>query len=110
MLNSSKQKIAIIGCGYVGLPLLISLSDHFDVMGLEKSKLKIKQIFDENIDYANIKKLKKNNVFITNDYKDISSCNVFIICVPTPVTSLKKPNLNLLVNVLKSLSILIKKK
>ncbi len=109
MLNSSKQKIAIIGCGYVGLPLLISLSDHFDVMGLEKSKLKIKQIFDENIDYANIKKLKKNNVFITNDYKDISSCNVFIICVPTPVTSLKKPNLNLLVNVLKSLSILIKK-
>lgn len=103
------NKICVIGCGYVGLPLLVELSEHYNVIGIEKSKSKINLITSGKIDFANTKKLKKNKVYLTDNIYEANEYNVFIICVPTPIWSNKKPNLSLLTKALNDLKKIIKK-
>ena len=81
-----KEKIAIIGLGYVGLPLVKSFSKYFKTFG-----------FDINKDLINkLKKENNNNILFSFDYNEIKDANVFIITVPTPVTSDNKPDLSCL--------------
>jgi len=82
----TKEKIAIIGLGYVGLPLAKSFSKYFKTFG-----------FDINKDLINkLKKENNNNILFSFDYNEIKDANVFIITVPTPVTSDNKPDLSYL--------------
>ena len=82
----TKEKIAIIGLGYVGLPLAKSFSKYFKTFG-----------FDINKDLINkLKKENNNNILFSFDYNEIKDANVFIITVPTPVTSDNKPDLSCL--------------
>ncbi len=82
----TKEKIAIIGLGYVGLPLAKSFSKYFETYG-----------FDINKDFINkLKKENINNILFSFDYNEIKDANVFIITVPTPVTSDNKPDLSCL--------------
>ena len=82
----TKEKIAIIGLGYVGLPLAKSFSKYFETFG-----------FDINKDLVNkLKKENTNNILFTFNYNEIKDANVFIITVPTPVTSDNKPDLSYL--------------
>ena len=82
----TKEKIAIIGLGYVGLPLAKSFSKYFKTFG-----------FDINKDLVNkLKKENTNNILFTFNYNEIKDANVFIITVPTPVTSDNKPDLSCL--------------
>jgi len=105
------MNIAIIGLGYVGLPLAQELSKTFRVVGYDLKKSKIKQL-KNGIDYTNLNKkfsVKKKLTF-TNDLSEIKTSNVFIICVPTPVYKNKNPDIRLLENVFYNLSKIIKKK
>ncbi|MDC1148746.1 nucleotide sugar dehydrogenase [Pelagibacteraceae bacterium] len=92
------MKICIIGLGYVGLPLLINLSKHFQVLGYDLDKKKIanlkKFILQKDLN-INKKKLKKKNVEFSYDRQAISKCNIIIVAVPTPVKN-QKPDLSLL--------------
>ena len=82
----TKEKIAVIGLGYVGLPLVKSFSKYFKTFG-----------FDINKDLINkLKKENNNNILFSFDYNEIKDANVFIITVPTPVTSDNKPDLSYL--------------
>lgn len=102
-------KITVIGLGYVGLPLLKSLSSFFDVQGIDNNKKKIIDLNTNNIDFEDCSFLKKNNVKIFDSIKKANSTDVYIICVPTPINLKKKPDLSILINVLKKLSLKIKK-
>ena len=93
MLN---YKIAIVGLGYIGLPLAVEFGKIFDVIGFDLKKIRINQL-KNNIDIT--KEVSKTSLIsakklsFTNDLNCIKNCNVYIICVPTPIDNANRPNL-----------------
>ena len=114
-MNLKKINIAIIGLGYVGLPLAIEFSKKYSVLGFDIKNKRINDLnnfYDETneCDQILIKKLLDNNsIKFTNNINDIKDCNVFIVTVPTPIDRFKKPDLNPLINASKQIGKLIKK-
>jgi|TARA_B110000238_G_C16091337_1_gene423962 UDP-N-acetyl-D-galactosamine dehydrogenase len=81
-------KIAIIGLGYVGLPLALSFGKHYTTIG-----------YDINIDtvnHLNSKFNKESSILFTNNKNDISIANIYIVTVPTPVYDNNLPDLSFL--------------
>lgn len=105
--------IAIVGLGYVGLPLFYLLSRHFACIGMDEDKIRVTQL-KKGIDNRecekqyNIKLALQRNT-LTSIYSDLAGCNTFIICVPTGIDKQKKPNLEPLKNVCKSLGKILKR-
>ena len=90
-----KFKIGVIGLGYVGLPLAISLGKYFKTIGFDTNKKRItnlKKNIDSNNEFQN-NHIKKTKTVFTSNYDDLKDSNFFIITVPTPIYSNKKPNL-----------------
>ena len=92
-------KIAVIGLGYVGLPLATSLSSCFNVIGYDVNALRIKELssgFDRTEEVKK-KSLKNKNINFTNRKKDLVNCDIYIITVPTPVNKKNTPDLKNLI-------------
>jgi UDP-N-acetyl-D-glucosamine/UDP-N-acetyl-D-galactosamine dehydrogenase len=90
----SNHRIAIIGLGYVGLPLLVAFSEIFHSIGFDLNKKRVKELtcgYDRTNEIQDTKRLMKSK-FSTN-VEDISACNIFIVTVPTPVKRNKHPDL-----------------
>ena len=90
------HKIAVIGLGYVGLPISLTISKNYETLGYDINKIRISQLrknIDNNNEFEKRDFLNKKIKFTTN-IKDLSKCNVYIICVPTPVKKNKIPDLN----------------
>ncbi len=91
-----KAKICVIGLGYVGLPCLINFAKSgFKSIGIDLNKsivLKLKK----NINHLNNEKFdfKNLNIDFYDNYSEIKACDVLIICVPTPLTINKTPDLS----------------
>ena len=87
--------IGIIGLGYVGTPLALSLGRFFKVVGFDLNKKRISQLKNKN-DITNETNLteftKAKKIFFTSEVKDLKDCNIFIITVPSPVTKTNKPD------------------
>jgi len=95
-LKKGKSQIAIIGLGYVGLPLLVSLSKHFKVIGFDINERKIKNLengIDENNEFKTLN-LYKENCTLTSHPEELKKANFFIIAVPTPIDIYKNPDLS----------------
>jgi len=105
-------KIAIIGLGYVGLPLAVAFGEKYSVIGFDIQSDRVAQLRkgEDNTlqctpqEIANASKLN-----FTNDLHQIKDCNIYIITVPTPVTKDKQPDLNLLLTASKMVGGLLKK-
>ena len=97
------NKIAIIGLGYVGWPLLLEFSKHFEVIGYDISLTKLKKLKEQ------IEK-KTNKIFLTNISKNLKLANVYIVTVPTPILSNKKPDLKPILRASKIIAKVLKKK
>lgn len=114
MLNKNKKiSLAIIGLGYVGLPLALEFGKKRSVIGFDINKERINELIsgiDRNLEFnkGQIKKSKK--LKFTNNTKELKSANCYIITVPTPIDRLKKPNLKPLLLASKVVSNFIKKK
>tara|TARA_B100000989_G_scaffold180411_1_gene135581 strand:+ start:11 stop:1261 length:1251 start_codon:yes stop_codon:yes gene_type:complete len=95
-IEKKQLKIAIIGLGYVGLPIAEAFSKHFQVVGYDIDANRIlelkKKIDRNNIKKKNKKKFSKKLSF-TNSKEFIKNCDIFIITVPTPVNHRNKPDL-----------------
>ena len=94
-----KDKITILGLGYVGLPLAIEFSKKFNVVGFDISKKRIADLNSnidktDEVDEKELEKALDKNLLLSNDLKDIQDSNIYIITVPTPITKLKKPDLS----------------
>ena len=97
-LKKNNFKICVVGLGYVGLPVAVSFSKKFKVIGYDIDKYRIKDLkrsFDKNnsIEKKNSKFLKK--IIFTSNINDLNTSNVFIITTPTPISKNKKPDLSL---------------
>ena len=91
-----KNKILVVGLGYVGLPLALNLADHYDVIGYDQSKKRVNDLRKKTDINKEIKKKvfnKKKIKFIFDKKKLPDDCNIFIITVPTPVDRFNKPDL-----------------
>ncbi|WP_294244715.1 nucleotide sugar dehydrogenase, partial [uncultured Chryseobacterium sp.] len=114
--------IAVIGQGYVGLPLSLEFAHHYPVLGFDINTERINELnggLDMTME-ADIDKLKENlkrynesggtaGYRATSDIREIAGCNVFIVTVPTPIDKYNAPDLNPLLNASKMLGEIIKK-
>ena len=113
MINKIKDiKLAIIGLGYVGLPLALEFAKKKPIIGFDISKKRINELnsnIDSNLEFdkENLKSSKQVN--FTYNKKDLKSANCFIITVPTPVDKFKKPDLKPLLTASEMIGKIIKK-
>ena len=111
-IKLQELKVAIIGLGYVGLPLAVEFGKNREVIGFDINVERIDQL-KESHDYTlevskddiqNAKYLK-----FTNDVNKIIECNCFIVTVPTPIDKNKKPDLLPISNATQMISKILKK-
>jgi UDP-N-acetyl-D-glucosamine dehydrogenase len=102
-LSDRSKVLAIIGQGYVGLPLAMAAVDAgWSVIGIEKSVTRVEQLNSgsspvEDISDARLASAIKANKYVaSNNPADISAASVVTICVPTPLNDLREPDLELL--------------
>ena len=104
-------KPCVIGLGYVGLPLILNLSKKFDCIGFDINKKRVKTLrkrIDLNNEF-NPKDFLNKKLYFTYNPEELIKSNFFIICVPTPVTKDKKPDLDNLNQAIKIVSKKLKK-
>lgn len=115
-------KIAVIGQGYVGLPLSLEFANHYPVLGFDINPNRVKQL-NEGKDITlevdtgklqeRLKKHKESNGTIgyraTSELSDIAASNIYIVTVPTPIDKYNAPDLNPLISASKMLGGIIKK-
>ena len=97
------HNIAIIGLGYVGLPLAIEFSKKYNTIGYDIDKKRIQELLNgyDKTKEINVKNLKlaiskrntssKNSFFPTSNPNDLKACNIYIITVPTPTDKIHRP-------------------
>ena len=112
----SEKKIAVLGLGYVGLPLALELSFSLSIKGFDINNNRINQLrkgIDSTLEVDQVKLLsqqKKKKLFFTQSKNDLKDCNIFIATVPTPIDSKKKPDFSALLSVCKIIGPLLKRK
>jgi len=107
-----KSKIAVIGLGYVGLPLAFEFSKYFEVIAYDHDNIRVKELkkgYDRTNEIKFNKKVKLKNLKFTNNYLFLKNCDFIIIAVPTPVKKNKNPDLSHIINASKVVGKCIKK-
>jgi len=109
-----KNKIAIIGLGYVGLPLAHAFSEKYKVVGLDINQARIDELnrgFDRTLelDEKQVKEAMHNGMMFTSNMEDAKSCNIFIVTVPTPIDASNRPDLTPLIKSSQAIAKVLKK-
>ena len=108
----TNYKIAIIGLGYVGLPLAVAFGERYQVVGFDIHSERIANLkngVDTTLQCTSQEIANAHQLVFTDDLTQIKDCTIFIITVPTPVTNNKQPDLNLLLTASKMVGGVIKK-
>lgn len=93
-------KIAVIGLGYVGLPLAVEFGKKYKVVGFDIKKERIKELLDGSDSTLEVSASElKSSTYLTfsSSEEDIGSANVYIVTVPTPIDEHRQPDLNPLI-------------
>ena len=101
-----KPNICVIGLGYVGLPLAVSLSKYFLVTGFDTNPQRVLDLKSGKDITKEIKNniLKKSKINYTYNEKKLFNCNTFIITVPTPVNHHNSPDLSNIISSAKEIA------
>ena len=108
------MKIAVVGLGYVGLPLAAAFSEKYEVVGFDVNAKRIEELksgYDRTLELSNeqMKKAIDNGMKFSLNLDDIRSCNFFIVTVPTPIDKNKRPDLTPVVKATESVAKVLKK-
>ena len=97
-MKLSKPTLGVIGLGYVGLPLAVTFSKKYSVIGFDISRNRINQLKNGTDTTGEIDSndLTKSTIFFTHDKSQLDTCDIFILTVPTPINDQKLPDLSLL--------------
>lgn len=106
-------KIAVIGLGYVGLPLARLFSTMYKTVGFDKSERRVKQLLtghDDTLEVENdlLKAALNNGFTCTTDIEQIKDCNFYVVAVPTPVDANNNPDLTPLIRASETVGKVIK--
>lgn len=111
-MDINKSKIAILGLGYVGLPLAVEFGKKYTTIGFDINKSRVNELikgFDLTNEVSNEDLKNSLNLKLTHIIDDIRDSNVYIITVPTPINNFKSPNLNPLLKACEMLGEFIEK-
>ena len=113
-MNKSHSKLAIIGLGYVGLPLAHAFSAKYEVVGFDIAQWRIDELNSGKdrtleLNEEQVNEALANGMKFTNVLDDISECNVYIVTVPTPIDEHKRPDLTPLMKASESIGSVLKK-
>lgn len=95
-ISDGSAVIGILGLGYVGLPLAVAFSDKFKVIGYDSDSAKIEKLStgDSYLQNYYTQKINREAFSPTSDPNDLQKCDFLIICVPTPLTINREPDLS----------------
>ena len=111
-MQLSNIKLAIIGLGYVGLPLAVEFGLKRSVVGFDININRIDDLklgLDRTNETSTAELLAAKNLTFTNKTEDLQSCNCFIVTVPTPIDKFKRPDLTPLIKASEMLGKLLKR-
>ena len=103
MVNQFKKSnlsIAIIGLGYVGLPLAVEFGKKFSVIGFDINNQRINSLnqgYDETLEISKSELKSAKSLSFTSDKDLLAKSNIYIVTVPTPIDKFKRPNLGPLI-------------
>ncbi|WP_180082083.1 nucleotide sugar dehydrogenase, partial [Acinetobacter sp. YH12201] len=112
MLQLSELKIAIIGLGYVGLPLAVEFGKQVSVVGFDIHQKRIDELKsgqDHTLEVSPEELKQSTYLTYTANLEDLNDCNFFIVTVPTPIDEYKQPDLTPLVKASQSIGKVLKK-
>ncbi|WP_419224963.1 Vi polysaccharide biosynthesis UDP-N-acetylglucosamine C-6 dehydrogenase TviB [Acinetobacter sp. A2] len=111
MLQLSDLKIAIIGLGYVGLPLAVEFGKQLPVVGFDIQQKRIQELQsgqDHTLEVSPEELKQSTHLTYTANLEDLKDCNFFIVTVPTPIDEYKQPDLTPLVKASQSIGKVLK--
>ena len=111
-MNKNNIKIGIVGLGYVGLPLAVEFGKTYDTVGFDLKNNRINELLlglDSTGEITKRHLQSSIKLSLSSDLKDLSSRNVYIIAVPTPIDKSNNPNLKFLLSASKLVGGLLKK-
>ena len=97
MSSINDLRIAVIGLGYVGLPLAVEFGKERSTIGFDINSKRIKNLtngIDETLEVDKNSLDDANNLIFSNDEEDLANCDIYIVTVPTPIDEVNNPNLN----------------
>ncbi|PTU66620.1 Vi polysaccharide biosynthesis UDP-N-acetylglucosamine C-6 dehydrogenase TviB [Chromobacterium sp. Panama] len=112
MMKTDNLKLAVVGLGYVGLPLAVEFGQKRAVVGFDIKEERIKELkegVDSTLETSKEELLAASFLKFTNNLNDIAGCNCYIVTVPTPVDKYNIPDLSPLVSASKSIGKVLKK-
>ncbi|MFZ4543055.1 MAG: nucleotide sugar dehydrogenase [Saprospiraceae bacterium] len=110
-LIKKEKKIAVIGLGYVGLPIALEFAKHFSVIGYDINTARV-DLMKQHIDPSNEldkSAFENTDILFSSDKEDLKSAHFFIVAVPTDIDDHKVPNLRPLISASKSVAYGLKK-
>lgn len=96
MLSHENAKLAIIGLGYVGLPLAVEFGKHREVLGFDINQARIAELQsgkDSTLEVESENLVAAKQLSYSCDIEDLKTCTIFIVTVPTPVDQVNRPDL-----------------
>ncbi len=99
-MNISDKKIAIIGLGYVGLPLAVEFGKKYKTLGFDINQARITELengTDSTLEVSDAELAETTNLTFSYNVDDLKSANIYIVTVPTPIDEHKQPDLTPLV-------------
>jgi UDP-N-acetyl-D-glucosamine dehydrogenase len=114
-IQSRKATVGIIGLGYVGLPLARGFStQEFPVLGFDVDPKKVEKLargesYIGHIDAKTIRQMRQQKFDATTDFSRLKEADAVIICVPTPLTDAREPDLTYIVNSVKAVAATLRK-
>ena len=99
-IKNKKATVGIVGMGYVGLPLTIEFAKQgFPVVGLDIDRVKVDELnkgnsYIKHIPAEKIKQARQTGFYATDDFSKVSECDAVLLCVPTPLTSHREPDMS----------------
>jgi UDP-N-acetyl-D-glucosamine/UDP-N-acetyl-D-galactosamine dehydrogenase len=112
MLNLRNCRIAVLGLGYVGLPLAVEFGRRFRTVGFDVKPARIAQLRagrDATLEVSRAELKAARHLTVTSSLADLKGCEVFIVTVPTPIDEYKRPDLTPLMRASESVGKVLRK-
>ncbi|MEM7447176.1 MAG: nucleotide sugar dehydrogenase [Myxococcota bacterium] len=109
-IEEGQAQIGVIGLGYVGLPLVFLFSEEgFPVIGLDSDQSKLKQLragrsYIRHLPSERVQQALQSGLIIESHFEALKSCDVILICVPTPLSAHREPDLSYVINCCRSIA------
>jgi UDP-N-acetyl-D-glucosamine dehydrogenase len=113
-IKTKTARIGIIGLGYTGLPLAIAFAKKFDVVGYDINKKTVNLLLNGkslilDVGDSDLKRYLNESFYPTTDHKELEKCDFIIICIPTPLTAEKEPDLIYIKNACETIAMILRR-